>query len=547
MGYYDRVWGEHGLEHVPSRAGHTFEPMQLLLPTLDTLAALHRRSPQLSTEMEGEEEERRTTTMTMQKKTKVKAQSQSKAVASTGLLDALAATQAELCTVRARVHALMERSVESARADDVRALRRVLADSSVTHRFAVLERGDSDISRRRARRARVDEEATCSTCAKEDSEFGNAILICETCEGGWHQKCYCVAEIPTGDWLCSPCTAVKCAPLLRLLSGAPSELELVVTQKAGSWKRMALELLDVQGISDRISDAQQKGHLAKPPLSQSFIVEQLAKGITRCRRYTAAPWLRLTRTAKLREQRRCLNAAQSAVCALVRRAFAEMSSPLPINFVASDAAAEHGAADGGGARSPMRSPMRSPTAFSPSSRFPPPKKGPRDRSAAAVAESLKSLNEDNNFCLCKKEWKADQADFMLGCSNDCCRGGAWFHPRCLGLAVIFNSAAQAIALRHPDSGETTMIDSEQEWLCPNCIPDEAPPVSSRKRILSSEDDEVREREAAERVQKKQRRFASSRGTESKEKDPKASRPRQMSMEQFFFRKEGREKGGGRAS
>ena len=136
--------------------------------------------------------------MTMQKKTKVKAQSQSKAVASTGLLDALAATQAELCTVRARVHALMERSVESARADDVRALRRVLADSSVTHRFAVLERGDSDISRRRARRARRRRSSrTCIACAQGSvcmrvSLFGAMPCVGACIDGSKGLGCMCM-------------------------------------------------------------------------------------------------------------------------------------------------------------------------------------------------------------------------------------------------------------------------------------------------------------------------------------------------------------------
>ena len=515
--------------------------MQLLLPTLDPLAALHRRgsdSELAKVQTKKKKGGKGPAALRPKSKSKVKskvkaAASKSKASAAAGKEEAgdlivnLKAAQAKLSLMRRRIHKTATDVIEHAGADEARALRMALADRAVTLRFAALQRADGDISRLRARRAQVDEDATCSMCRKEDSAFGNPILICESCEQGWHQQCYGVDEIPAGDWFCSMCSATQCAPLLRLLMGSPSEAERVVAQSAGKWKRMALELLDIKGIADRISRAQSLMHAAKPPLSLSRIIEELSVGLERCKRYAAAPWLRFTRDEERAEQRRCLAAAHGAVCGLVRRALAEMNTPLPLAFVAPEAPTPSG-----GGRSPMRSPSHGAA------------KGLRKSSSAPTA-AVDTTQGKSNFCLCKRAWKADDASFMLGCSSDCCRGGEWFHPRCLGLAIVYDGALQPVALRNPDSGETSRIDADQDWLCPSCEGPSPATTSSRKRSLSVDCGD----DAAEALQfdTKRRRVETEHVVQYEDAESETKlggatddgrskhngRPRQKSIEHFF--------------
>ena len=515
--------------------------MQLLLPTLDPLAALHRRGTELAKLHRKKKSGKGPAALKPKSRSKVKSKSKSKPAsmskasstaageeAAGDLLANLTAAQAKPSLTRSNIHQIATDVIERAGVDEARALRMALADRTVTLRFAALQRADGDISRLRARRAQVDEDATCSMCRKEDSAFGNPILICESCEQGWHQKCYGVDDIPAGDWFCSVCSATECAPLLRLLMGSPSEAERVVTQSAGKWKRMALELLDITGIADRISRAQSLMHAAKPPLSLSRVIEELSVGLERCKRYAAAPWLRFSRDEERAEQRRCLDAAHGTVCSLVRRALAEMNTPLPIAFVAPEAATPSG-----GARSPMRSPMRGAA------------KGLR-KSSAAPAAAADTTQGESNFCLCKREWKADDASFMLGCSSDCCRGGEWFHPRCLGLVMVYNGALQPVALRHPDSGETSRIDADQDWLCPNCAEQPVPAMMSRKRSFSKDADDIA---AAQQHNTKRCRVEQVAKYEDAESETKLDapaddrhskqngRPRQKRIEHFFTKKD----------
>ncbi|KAK3390935.1 origin recognition complex subunit 4 C-terminus-domain-containing protein [Podospora didyma] len=46
----------------------------------------------------------------------------------------------------------------------------------------------------------------CSICAKPDSVPGNEIVFCEICDMAVHQKCYGLAVIPEGDWICRNCS-----------------------------------------------------------------------------------------------------------------------------------------------------------------------------------------------------------------------------------------------------------------------------------------------------------------------------------------------------
>lgn len=51
-----------------------------------------------------------------------------------------------------------------------------------------------------------DEEIVCDVCRAPDSECDNEMVFCDGCNVCVHQACYGIETIPTGTWLCSPCT-----------------------------------------------------------------------------------------------------------------------------------------------------------------------------------------------------------------------------------------------------------------------------------------------------------------------------------------------------
>lgn len=50
-----------------------------------------------------------------------------------------------------------------------------------------------------------DENVICDVCRSPDSEEGNEMVFCDSCNICVHQACYGITTIPSGQWLCRPC------------------------------------------------------------------------------------------------------------------------------------------------------------------------------------------------------------------------------------------------------------------------------------------------------------------------------------------------------
>jgi hypothetical protein len=53
------------------------------------------------------------------------------------------------------------------------------------------------------------EDIVCDICLLPDGDDGNEMVFCERCNCCVHQNCYGIPTIPTGTWLCKPCSILR--------------------------------------------------------------------------------------------------------------------------------------------------------------------------------------------------------------------------------------------------------------------------------------------------------------------------------------------------
>lgn len=81
-------------------------------------------------------------------------------------------------------------------------------DSNKTAKYK--QGGTSESDKVGTKRKAVDDDIAdipCEACGGIDPELGNAVLICDGCNKGYHQRCYKISVLPNSadDWLCHAC------------------------------------------------------------------------------------------------------------------------------------------------------------------------------------------------------------------------------------------------------------------------------------------------------------------------------------------------------
>lgn len=63
----------------------------------------------------------------------------------------------------------------------------------------------------------LEDEMACRKCNKSDQP--EWILLCDTCNQGWHTSCLrpALMAIPDGDWHCPPCRHVRIFILITIM------------------------------------------------------------------------------------------------------------------------------------------------------------------------------------------------------------------------------------------------------------------------------------------------------------------------------------------
>jgi len=91
-------------------------------------------------------------------------------------------------------------------------------------------------------RGGCDDHVLCDVCKSPDGEDHNEMVFCDSCNICVHQACYGIQNIPSGEWLCSPCKElgskknVVCV-LCPNIGGA-----FKPTSNAGQWSHVSCAL-----------------------------------------------------------------------------------------------------------------------------------------------------------------------------------------------------------------------------------------------------------------------------------------------------------------
>jgi hypothetical protein len=54
-----------------------------------------------------------------------------------------------------------------------------------------------------------DDDIVCDICLLPDGDDGNEMVFCERCNCCVHQNCYGISTVPSGTWLCKPCSILR--------------------------------------------------------------------------------------------------------------------------------------------------------------------------------------------------------------------------------------------------------------------------------------------------------------------------------------------------
>lgn len=94
------------------------------------------------------------------------------------------------------------------------------------------------------------DEIVCEICSKPDSEAPNEIILCDNCDFAVHQRCYDIAEIPEGDWLCKSCSQedVLATPSKPLQPGAKTVEAARAVEAAPEIPNLDLHLRALQRV-----------------------------------------------------------------------------------------------------------------------------------------------------------------------------------------------------------------------------------------------------------------------------------------------------------
>ncbi len=76
------------------------------------------------------------------------------------------------------------------------------------------------------------ETVVCMICENGDSNVGNEIVLCDSCDRGFHLNCINLTVLPPGDWFCGKC--VKMANEKKVNTGKKETGNVIVYERVSS-------------------------------------------------------------------------------------------------------------------------------------------------------------------------------------------------------------------------------------------------------------------------------------------------------------------------